>query len=41
VGWFGMSTDTEDSRIAYNTRANAYLDELPENAWVVVVDCHI
>lgn len=41
MGWFGMSSDTEDSRIAYNARANAYLDELPADAWVVVVDCHI
>lgn len=41
MGWFGMSTDTEDSRVVYNARANAYLDDLPEDAWVVVVDCHI
>lgn len=41
MGWFGMSSDTEDSRIAYNARANGYLDGLPDDAWVVVVDCHI
>ncbi|MGW0993503.1 hypothetical protein ACWD5V_09370 [Streptomyces sp. NPDC002523] len=41
MGWFGMSSDTEDDRAAYNSRANAYLDELPADAWVVVVDCHI
>ncbi|NUQ99156.1 MAG: hypothetical protein HOY79_22240 [Streptomyces sp.] len=41
MGWFGMSSDTDDSRLVYNARANAYLDDLPEDAWVVVVDCHI
>ena len=41
MGWFGMSTDTEDSRLVYNARANAYLDGLPDDAWVIAVDCHI
>ncbi|MEU9208512.1 hypothetical protein AB0D27_11300 [Streptomyces sp. NPDC048415] len=41
MGWFGMSSDTEDDRASYNARVNTYLDELPEDAWVVVVDCHI
>lgn len=41
MGWFGMSSDDEGDRAAYNARANTYLDELPDDAWVVVVDCHI
>lgn len=41
MGWFGMSSDTADSRLVYNARANAYLDDMPEDAWVIVVDCHI
>lgn len=41
MGWFGMSSDTEDDRSAYNAQANTYLDELADDVWVVVVDCHI
>lgn len=41
MGWFGMSSDTEDSRVAYYARANAYLDALADDAVIVVVDCHI
>lgn len=41
MGWFGLSTDTEETRTAYRKQANAYLDQLPDDAWIVVVDCHI
>ena len=41
MGWFAMSTDTEDSRIGYWAAANAYIDSLPDDAYLVAVDCHI
>jgi hypothetical protein len=41
MGWVGLSSDTEEDRAAYEARANTYLDGLPDDAWVVVVDCHI
>lgn len=41
MGWFGMSSDTEDDRTAYAERVLPYLDGLPADALVVIVDCHI
>ncbi|MFF0139711.1 hypothetical protein ACFYRN_25060 [Streptomyces sp. NPDC005227] len=41
MGWFGMSTDNEADRSDYQSRVNAYLEALPDDALVVVVDCHI
>ncbi len=41
MGWFGMSSDGEDDRIAYWEAANSYIEALPEDAWLVVLDCHI
>lgn len=41
MGWFGMSSDTESERIGYWEAANAYLESLPDEAYVFVVDCHI
>jgi hypothetical protein len=41
MGWFGMSDDGPDDRAAYLRAANAYVDSLPDDAWLVVVDCHI
>lgn len=41
MGWFGMSTDSEGSRIGYWETANAYVEALPDDAWLISVDCHI
>jgi hypothetical protein len=41
MGWFGMSNDEESSRIGYWEVANAYIESLPETAWIIAVDCHI
>jgi hypothetical protein len=41
MGWFGMSDHTEDSQIGYWEAANAYIDSLSDDAFLVVVDCHI
>lgn len=38
MGWFGMSTDTDESQQTYLHKANDYLDDA---MWLVVVDCHI
>jgi hypothetical protein len=41
MGWFGMGSDDENSRIGYWEAANAYIEALPDDAWLVVLDCHI
>ena len=41
MGWWGMRSDTEGSRIGYWETANAYIDALPGSAYLVSVDCHI
>lgn len=41
MGWFGMGSDDESSRIGYWEAANAYIESLPESAWLIAVDCHI
>lgn len=41
MDWFGASSDTEGSRINYWEVANAYIEALPDDAWLVSVDCHI
>lgn len=41
MGWFGCSSDDESSRIGYWEAANAYIDSLPDSAWLIAVDCHI
>lgn len=41
MGWFGAGSDDETSYELYVERANAFVDELPDDAWLVVVDCHI
>lgn len=41
MGWFGMSNHDEDSREDYDNRVNVYVDALPEDTWMVVLDCHI
>lgn len=41
MGWFGMSSDTEGSRIGYWETANAYIEALPDDTCLIAVDCHI
>lgn len=41
MGWFGASTDGESERIGYWEAANAYIDALPDDTHLIVVDCHI
>lgn len=41
MGWFGSSTDSESERIGYWEAANAYIESLPDTAWLIAVDCHI
>jgi hypothetical protein len=41
MGWFGMSDDDPDSYAYYVREANKYLDSLPQDAFLVALDCHI
>ncbi len=41
MGWWGMNDATEGSRIGYWEASNAYLESLPDNIYLVCVDCHI
>ncbi|MFI6029498.1 hypothetical protein [Amycolatopsis magusensis] len=41
MGWFGMSDKTQDSTTTYLDQANTYLDSLPGDLWLAIVDCHI
>lgn len=41
MGWWAISSDNEASRAAYHDAANAYVDSLPDDAWLIMVDCHI
>lgn len=41
MGWFGMSDRTDDAEAVYLAKANTYIDALPDDAWIVLVDCHI
>lgn len=41
MGWFGMSSESESETMGYLEVANAYLDSLSDDTWLVQVDCHI
>lgn len=41
MGWFGMSSESPGEQEAFRVQTNRYLDELPKDNWVVLVDCHI
>lgn len=41
MGWFGTSSDTDQSREAYDVEANTYLASLDPDDIIVVVDAHI
>jgi hypothetical protein len=41
MGWWGRSTETDESMDTYLSEANAYIDGLSPQMWLAVVDCHI
>lgn len=41
MGWWGMSTDTPDSRDAFQREFNKLFDSLPDDTVLTLVDCHI
>lgn len=41
MGWFGTSSDSDDDRQNFADRMNTYLDTLPDDTFIVVVDCHV
>lgn len=40
MGWFGMSDDSM-TQAEWNQKVNELLDELPDDALITIVDCHI
>lgn len=41
MGWWGMSTDDESSRIGYYEAINAMIENADSDLWLTVVDVHI
>jgi hypothetical protein len=41
MGWWGMSSDDQGSRDVYLAQANAYIDNLPDDVWLIMVDAHV
>jgi hypothetical protein len=41
MGWFRCSDDEEGDRIGYWEAANAYIESVPDSAYLVALDCHI
>ena len=41
MGWFGCSDDEEGDRIGYWEAANAYIESVPDSAFLIALDCHI
>lgn len=41
MGWFGLDDANADSTETYLTSANKYIDAMPDDAWLINVDCHI
>ena len=40
MGWFGMSTDQEGDRFGYWEAANAYIEGLDDDIYLIALDCH-
>lgn len=40
MGWFGISTNDKDEKVWRDT-VQHYLEELPEDMWLVSLDCHV
>jgi hypothetical protein len=41
MGWWGLNDATDGSRIGYWEAANAYIESLPDDTFLVCVDAHI
>lgn len=41
MGWFGMSTDTPETKAEHYRMANEYIDQLDDSILLVLVDVHI
>jgi hypothetical protein len=41
MGWFGAHSDSEGDRIGYWEAANAYIDGLDDEIYLIALDCHI
>lgn len=41
MGWFGLSSDSDDARYEFDRKFNVMLDELPDDTLLTLVDCHI
>lgn len=41
MGWFAATDATDSTRIGYWEAANAYIDALPEDTYLIAVDCHV
>lgn len=41
MGWWAISNDEEEDRIAYTEKFNELLDSLPDDTVLTLVDCHI
>lgn len=41
MGWFGMSSDTEESKREFKDAANEYIDNLDPDVLLIAVDLHI
>lgn len=41
MGWFGMSSESDEDLQQFKSKANEYIDTLPEDAILVAVDLHI
>lgn len=41
MGWWGMASDEGEDRAKYLEKVNSYIDSLPDDMWLIQVDCHI
>lgn len=41
MGWFGMSSDSEEDMAMFKTKCNAYIEALHPDTLLLAVDCHI
>lgn len=41
MGWFGMSTNSEEDTAMFKAKANGYIESLDPETLLIAVDCHI
>lgn len=41
MGWFGSSSETDDSRKEYNDKFDKILAEADQDLWLTIINCHI